>query len=154
VINFDHILPRLFVGTCPRSAVDVDRIRNGPRVSAVLNLQTDRDFADYKIDWPQLEECYRVRNVTVRRVPIIDFNVADLRDNLVSAVDTLDQLLASEHIVYLHCTAGIGRAPTTAVAQLAMRGGWDLNAAVELVISRRSCTPNLDVIRAVMDGPS
>ena len=154
MINFDRILPQLFVGTCPRSAVDVDRICNDARVSAVLNLQTDRDFAEYEIDWSRLEDHYRARNVTVRRVPIIDFNVADLRRKLVSAVDTLEELLASDHTVYLHCTAGIGRAPTIAVARLALCGGWELDSAVEQVTSRRSCAPNLDVIRAVMHGTS
>ena len=152
MINFDRIGPQLFVGTCPRSVVDVDRIHNSARVSAVLNLQTDRDFAEYKIDWPRLEEHYRARNVAVRRVPIIDFNAADLRNKLVLTVDTLEELLASEHTVYLHCTAGIGRAPTTAVAWLTLRGGWELDSAMELVTSRRSCAPNLDVIRSVMDS--
>ncbi len=154
MINFDRIVPQLFVGTCPRSTVDVDRIRNSAGVSAVLNLQTDRDFAEYKIDWSRLEDHYRTRNVTLRRVPIIDFNAADLRSKLVSAVDTLEELLASEHTVYLHCTAGIGRAPTTAVARLALRGDWELDSAVELVMSRRRCAPNIDVIRAVMAGTS
>lgn len=154
MINFDRIIPGLLVGTCPRNAVDVDRICSSARVSAVLNLQTEQDFADYKIDWPRLEDQYRVRNVMVRRVPIIDFNAADLRRKLISAVDTLEELLASEYTVYLHCTAGIGRAPTVAVARLALRGGWELDGAVEQVTSRRSCTPNLDVIRSVMHGTS
>ena len=154
MINFDRILPRLLVGTCPRSAVDVDRICRSARVSAVLNLQTDQDFADYKIEWPRLEDHYRDRNVMVRRVPIIDFNAADLRSKLMSAVDTLEELLASEHTVYLHCTAGIGRAPTVAVARLALCGGWELDRAMEQVTSRRSCAPHLDVIRAVIHGTS
>jgi protein-tyrosine phosphatase len=58
------------------------------------------------------------RHSALRRVPVRDFDAAELRSKLPECVRNLDGLLSAGHLVYLHCTAGINRSPTVAMAFL------------------------------------
>ena len=146
MIHFSQILPELYVGTHPRTAVDLERLAGSLGATAVLNLQTDRDLTDWGIDWTRLEEAYRQHNVVLRRVPIVDFDPQDLRERLSQAVDILDQMLRGGHRVYLHCTAGAERAPSTAIAYLTWCRGWSLQEATSHVERVRECAPSIDAI--------
>ena len=64
------------------------------------------------------------RASTPRRVPARDFDEDDLRQNLPQCVAALDQLLTAGNTVYVHCTAGMGRAPSTVIAYLVWREHW------------------------------
>lgn len=66
-MDYSQILPRLFVGPCPKDRDDIDRLNNETGVTAVVNLQTDGDFSYWGIDWPVLEALYRETEVEVRR---------------------------------------------------------------------------------------
>lgn len=147
MINFNRILPELFLGTHPRTNVDVQRLHGALRVSAVLNLQTDEDFARWRVDWARLQRTYLEKGIVVERVPIVDFDADDLRARLAAAVGALDEMLRSEHVVYLHCTAGAGRAPATAIAYLAWCRGWSIDRAHSFVTERRTCSPSMEAIR-------
>jgi len=75
-----------------------------------------------------------------------------LREKLLECVDTLVQLLAAGHTVYLHCTAGIGRSPTVAIGYLHCHLGWQLDAAVRYVKQVRQCSPHVEALRrAILD---
>lgn len=108
MINLTLINRRIFIGTYPHSEVDMDRLRSGPKISAVLNLQTDADFSP-----------------------------DDLERKLALASDLLHQLITIGHRVYVHCTAGIGRAPAGVTGYLAWYEGMELEAAGEKVKSLR-----------------
>ncbi|MDH3689882.1 MAG: dual specificity protein phosphatase family protein [Gammaproteobacteria bacterium] len=146
MINFSQILPQLFIGSQPRSEVDVGVLKRAG-IGAVLNLQTDKDFIDWGIDWNQLEQHYAQQAIAVSRVPILDFNPVDLSAKLVSAAEELDRMLTPHQRVYLHCTAGIGRAPTVAIAYLSWHRDMELDEAHTLVTEARSCAPSVDAIR-------
>ncbi len=146
VIHFSQILPELYVGSHPRSAVDLERLVGSLGTTAVLNLQTDRDLDDWNIDWTRLEKSYRHHSVVLRRVPIVDFDREDLCERLSQAVDTLDEMLRGGHRVYLHCTAGAERAPSTAIAYLTWCRGWSLQQATSHVERVRDCAPGIDAI--------
>ena len=45
-MDYDQVLPRVFVGSYPASLEDIDRLVRDAGITAVLNLQTDED-ADY-----------------------------------------------------------------------------------------------------------
>jgi hypothetical protein len=45
-MNLNHILPRLFIGSCPTHADDINHLKVDYGITAILNLQTDSDF-DY-----------------------------------------------------------------------------------------------------------
>ena len=60
-MDVDRILPKLLVGSCPVDRHNVESLKTRRGVTAVLNLQTDDDFAAWGIDWPKLEAAYRAR---------------------------------------------------------------------------------------------
>ena len=149
MINLTLIKPPVFIGTYPQNDVDLHRLQSGPKITAVLNLQTDDDFAALGIDWEKMEKGYEARGMVCQRLPIVDFSPQDLEQHLETAADLVDQLVGVGHRVYIHCTAGVCRAPATAIGYLTWHDGMDLNEAYELVKSLRSCDPYIDVIRAV-----
>jgi protein-tyrosine phosphatase len=147
VINLTRIQPELFVGTCPRTPVDVDRLTSGPHITAVLNLQTDEDFIDQGLDWDAVHNRYQSRDLVIARWPIRDFDPQDLRERLNGAVEQLHALLGVGHRVYVHCTAGMGRAPGVVIAYLSWIQGWELEQAYRFVTDQRPCAPYIEAIR-------
>ncbi|KAL6586306.1 Phosphoglucan phosphatase DSP4, chloroplastic [Orobanche minor] len=51
-------------------------------------------------------------------------------------------------VTYIHCTAGLGRAPATALAYMFWVQGYTLNEAHTLLMKKRSCFPKLDAIKS------
>ncbi|MEK7406650.1 MAG: dual specificity protein phosphatase family protein [Acidobacteriota bacterium] len=148
------MLPRLFVGSHPACAEDIDRLAAEIGITAVLNVQTDDDLHYYGLTWPPLAAYYARRRIEARRAPVRDFDAADLRARLAGCVLALDELLAAGHKVFLHCTAGAARSPAVAIAWLVWRQRWPLEEAVTYVTQRRHCSPNVEAIRqALADRP-
>jgi len=147
MINFDRITRSIFVGTYPQSRLDIDRLRAGPRITAVVNLQSDMDMKALGVSWPKLRKHYSSCEITVYRHPIRDFDPDDLTARLRSAVTQVGDLEAVGHRVYIHCTAGVGRAPAVAIGHLAWNLGWDLEEAYAFVRERRACDPYITAIR-------
>ena len=146
MINFSRILDNLIVGSCPATAVDARRLAQAG-ITAVVNLQSDADFRRLGIDWTALENLYHELGVAVYRVPMIDFDEADIARLLPQAADSLNRALGVGHRVYLHCTAGKERSPTTAVAWLAWYGGYTLDEALALVGEARVVNPYAEAVR-------
>ena len=141
--NPPQVVRRIF----PADAEDIKRLRYDFGVTAVLNVQTDEDLANWGVDWPQLEAGYRRSGIEVRRVPVQDFERSDLRAKLPECVAALDELLQTGNTVYVHCNMGVNRSPTIAIAYLHWVLGWELNQAVQYVITRRECDPYVETIR-------
>src|SRR5581483_2168083 len=85
----------------------------------------------------------------LRRSPMVEEQL-ELRAKLCAAIEALDELIAQGHIVYLHCTAGIGRAPTVAIGYLHNCLGWQFEDAVTHVKMRRHCAPHLEALRLAL----
>ncbi len=136
-MDLDKILPQLFVGSCPRNVQNIDLLRQELGVTAVLNVQTDDDFDDWGIDWDQLARHYRKAGIDVRRVPVRDFDHDHLREQLPECGRILDELLRNGHTVYVHCSAGVNRSPSTVIVYLHWYKGVDLEEAVEFVMVHR-----------------
>jgi len=146
-MDFSQILPQLFVGSCPRSPEDIDLLRWKASITAVVNLQTEGDFAYWDIDWPELEIHYGRAGMEVRRVPVVDFNPDSLRENLPLCVEAVDDLMKDGHTVYVHCNVGVNRSPSTIIAYLHWIEGRELDEAVDHVMGCRACDPYVDAIR-------
>ena len=146
-MNLDKISDRLFVGSCLVTGDDVDWLKLNFGITAVLSLQTDEDFNYWKINWKRLENHYRKSDVEIRRVPVTDFDPNALRLRLPAAVDALGELMAAGHTVYVHCSAGINRAPTTAIAYLHWVEGQSLEEAHQHVTKCRACDPYIEAIK-------
>ncbi len=147
-VDYDPILPELFVGSYPESGEEIDQLKKETGITAVLSLQTDEDLDLLRLDWPALETCYKTSGIELRRVPVRDFDPEDLQAKLPECVRALDQLLSAGHSAFLHCTAGAGRSPTVAIAYLHWCRGWDLGQAAAHVKGCRPCSPSLDAIRS------
>jgi protein-tyrosine phosphatase len=146
-VYYVQILPTLFLGSQPRSAEEIDRLREELGITAVCNLQTDDDMRAVNVVWEPLDAHYRTSGIKLCRVPVRDFDPVDLREKLPDCVRVLRHLFAAGHIVYLHCTAGAGRSPTVAIAYLQWCLGWKLDQAVAHVKERWECSPNIEAIR-------
>ena len=117
-LDWGEIRHDLVIGSCPLRPAHVDRIHDGTGVTALLSLQTDDCRAALGIDYISLERHASGRGLLLVNAPIRDFDPADQRQRLPSAVRSLGQLLSGGNRIYLHCTAGINRAPLVALAYL------------------------------------
>lgn len=143
---------RLFVGSCPRREADLDQLQ-AMGITAVLNLQTDDDLSDQDIRWHVLERQYRHRGLRVRRVPVEDRGSSVLREKLGECVQVLGELIEGGNTVYLHCTAGLNRAPTVAIAYLHWVENRGLRDAADYVQQCRPCAPYMqEIARATREN--
>lgn len=148
-LTYAQILPRLFIGSHPRTIADIHRLRSEAGITAVLNIHTDDDMRSVRLDFPPLETYYKKCRIALRRTPMVE-EQTELRAKLCSAIQALSELLAEGHTVYLHCTAGIGRAPTVAIGYLHTCLGWDLDDAIAHVKLARQCAPHVEALRLAL----
>lgn len=136
MINFGRIETDIFLGSAPQTSVDVSRLKQ-MKITAVLSLQSDADFSAHRIDWQKLRSAYQYNDISVQRYPIIDFDEADLAKNLASPVEALGSLLANGHRVYVHCNAGVCRAPATVLGYLCHSRGMTIKQGLEYIRRNR-----------------
>jgi len=148
-LTYAQILPKLFIGSHPRTIDDIERLRREAGITAVLNIHTDDDMRAVSLDWAPLQAYYRTCPIVLRRSPMIEEQV-ELRAKLSQCIEVLNELLAEGHTVYLHCTAGIGRAPTVAIGYLHTCLGWELDEAIDHVKLLRQCSPHLEALRLAL----
>ncbi len=146
-MDVSSIAPKLYLGSHPASVDDVHRLKAEFGITAILCMQTDEDFDALSLDPLVLEAACRARQIEYRRVPVRDFDPADLQKHLPRCVEVLSELLDGSHTVFVHCTAGQGRSPSAVVAYLHWVEGRRLDEAIQWVTSCRFCSPNMNVIR-------
>jgi protein-tyrosine phosphatase len=71
----------------------------------------------------------------------VDFDTASLRASLPGTVTRLHSLLETGNTVYIHCTAGLGRAPGVAITYLHWLFDLSLEDAYSYFTERRKCNP-------------
>jgi protein-tyrosine phosphatase len=147
MIDYNRIQPRLLVGAFLESEHEIEMLRRQEGVTAVLNLQTNEDIGVGRFFAEPPETLYAASGVRLYRVPVRDFDESHLQQRLPECVTALHRLLEEGHTVYLHCTAGVNRSPTVAIAYLHWCLGWELDSAVKHVGERRYCSPKVDAIR-------
>ncbi|GFR41929.1 hypothetical protein Agub_g2722 [Astrephomene gubernaculifera] len=149
-LNYNRILPDLIVGSCLQTPADVDLLAEREGVTTVFCLQEDSDMEYFSLDIRPIQaRCAERGDIKHVRFPIRDFDPFDLRRKLPKAVTRL----AREHnpttgTVYIHCTAGLGRAPATALAYMFWLRGFQLDAGYELLRGKRLCSPRIEAIRS------
>ncbi|KAH8938038.1 hypothetical protein BDL97_16G061200 [Sphagnum fallax] len=127
-LDYNAIDDNFFVGSCPKDGVDIDKLSKDDRVTGILNLQQDKDFGNHNVNIASIEaECNKLR-ILYLRVPIHDDDTGDLTNNLPRAAGMLDKAISiDKRKVYLHCTAGVGRSPSVAVAYYFWIKGMDVS---------------------------
>ncbi len=145
------ISARLFVGEYPRPQ-DLAWLASQHRITAVVSLQDDDDLTAKGVDLHALRDAAVACDILFRRFPVADCDPGSLHIQLGPILHTLAELDSAGHVIYLHCNAGLNRAPTVAIAHLHARGGLDLEEACALVKSRRACGPYMQLLRAYFGG--
>ena len=116
-------------------------------IETVFGLQSDRDFDHYGINLKALLHSYALAGIHLHRIPIRDFDTSELAANLALGVQELTKALAPEQAkVYVHCTAGINRAPTLVAAYLMRAQKLSARDAFDFICMKRHCSPYLDVL--------
>ncbi|KAF8072853.1 DSP4 [Scenedesmus sp. PABB004] len=148
-INYNFVLPDLIVGSCLQGPADVDRLAAEAGVTTVFSLQEDCDMEYFGIDVAAIQARCKEVGVAHVRFPVRDFDPFDLRLKLPKAVARLAKAHNPRHgVAYIHCTAGLGRAPATALAYMYWLRGWQLPEALQALTSVRTCSPRIESIRA------
>jgi protein-tyrosine phosphatase len=143
--SVSEITDYLMVGEYPREQ-DLEWLRSEHRVTAIHNLQDDEDLRINALDIATLREVSARHAIKLVRTPIQDGSADDMADRLHAALIDLALLIGAKERVYLHCNAGLNRAPTLAIAYLRAHGGMSLNEALAHVKRRRSCGPFMTVL--------
>lgn len=145
-LSCDEVSEGIFVGTYPQTPEDVKHIKEKLGATAVLCLQDDNDFRALGIRWDLLERAYAAEGIKAVHEPVEDFSRRQLLRRLPDIVETLRKLIEGGHVVYLHCTAGLNRSPTVAIAYLVRHAGMSVVEATEQVTTARECFPYEDVL--------
>ena len=145
----DHtfVLDHLAIGEYP-TPEDVDWMRGTPLFSAVICLQDDDDLDRKGLSLRALERAYANGGIAFHHLPVPDGDADRLRERIDETVALVAQLLTRGERVYLHCNAGLNRAPTVAVAYLHVHHGQTLEAACALIKARRPCVPYMRMLAA------
>ncbi|MEO0368324.1 MAG: dual specificity protein phosphatase family protein [Pseudomonadota bacterium] len=150
MINFSRVEADIFVGSAPLNSVDVARLQQ-LKVTAVLSLQSDEDLKTHRIDWLKLQSAYSYNSVLLQRYPIQDFDENDLGVKLPIAVLGLHNLLTQGHRVYVHCNAGVCRAPGTILTYLCHFRGMEVEQGLAYLRKQRpQANPYLSAVNRAL----
>lgn len=151
--DYSLVDDRLFVGEYP-TPDDAGWLRATLGVTAVVNLQDEMDLASKFLRARDLDLAYREQQIAFHHLPICDGDGAALVAQLEQLVPLITDLIRTGGCVYLHCNAGMNRAPTVAIAYLHGARGVPLHEACATVKKRRSCLPYMKVLEAHYLGAS
>jgi len=148
-MNYALAFPRIIVGSCPQTADDVNKLQS-ENVGVIFCLQEDNDMKHFDLDIVPIQDKAAELNITHVRCPIKDFDPFQLRQRLPEAVRLLQEKMEAkpDQVAYIHCTAGLGRAPGTALAYQFWMRGMCLDEAYAQLFSVRRCHPQIGMIRA------
>lgn len=127
--------------------VHLPRIQSEGGASAVLSLQHDACLAYWGIDYAAMLRKAAGLGLRMERCQIRDFDVADMRRRLPVAVSLLADMIARGHRVYVHCTAGMGRAPLVVLGYLVLAEGVPTDRAIRHIRAvRPEAVPSLEAL--------
>ncbi|KAK9061018.1 hypothetical protein SSX86_018198 [Deinandra increscens subsp. villosa] len=147
-MNYNLITENLIVGSQPQKPEDIDHLKEEQNVAYILNLQQDGDITYWNIDLESIVERCKQLGICHMRRPARDFDPDSLRSMLPKAVSSLEWAISEgKGRVYVHCTAGLGRAPAVAIAYMFWFSDMDLNTTYDTLTAKRPCGPNKKAIR-------
>ncbi|KAK6933471.1 AMP-activated protein kinase, glycogen-binding domain [Dillenia turbinata] len=149
-MSYNFIRPDLIVGSCLQKPEDVDKLRS-VGVRTIFCLQQDPDLEYFGVDINAIREyAATFDDIQHIRAEISrDFDAFDLRMRLPAVVSKLYKAINQNGgVTYIHCTAGLGRAPAVTLAYMFWVQGYKLGLAHDLLQSKRSCFPKIDAIKS------
>jgi len=153
-LYFHEVSPNLFCGTQPRNPEEVLALANLHDIRTIVNLQQDGDMQYWGVDFGANERACHEHGVRLVRTPARDFDPDSLRNMLPRAVRAVVEGLDRGDRVYVHCTAGLGRAPGVCIAYLYWYADRHsdqplsyLDDSYRSVTTTRPCGPKKDAVR-------
>jgi len=144
-LSWGQVTPTVFVGSCPLTVNDLGQIQAGTGATAVLSLQHDECLANWHIDYTNMQRAGTELGMKMARCPIRDFDVEDMRRQLPGAISILAGLVDAGHMVYVHCTAGLGRSALVALGYLTLVKNCSMDDAMQLILKARpGAVPSLE----------
>lgn len=136
-LNWGQITDHIVIGTCPMEPDDLRRIHDEAGAAGVLSLQHDDCLAYWGINYKVMCRAGTSLGLVMQRRPIRDFDMADVRRCLPGAILMLANMLVQGHRIYVHCTAGMGRAPVVVLGYLTLVAGYSLDEATRFLLEGR-----------------
>ncbi|KAG2486009.1 hypothetical protein HYH03_015322 [Edaphochlamys debaryana] len=146
-LYYHEVLPNLICGTQPRNVADVDELFEAERITHILNLQQDKDMHYWGVKLEDIRRACAKHSINHMRRPARDFDPHSLRRTIPGAVHSLSSALSGGGRVYVHCTAGLGRAPAVCIAYMYWFTPMQLDEAYKSLTTLRPCGPKRDAIR-------
>ncbi|KAL6509380.1 Phosphoglucan phosphatase lsf2, chloroplastic [Orobanche gracilis] len=147
-MNYTLITENLIVGSQPQKIEDIDHLKEEQNVGYILNLQQDKDVEYWGIDLQSTMSRCKELGIRHMRRPARDFDPDSLRNGLPKSVSSLEWAISEGNgRVYVHCTAGLGRAPAVAIAYMFWFCNMNLATAYDTLTLKRPCGPNRKAIR-------
>lgn len=145
------------------SAFDVSILKEAAGVDTIVSLQEPQDSLHWGVSVEEIEGAAASLGIRRLSCPLKDFDPTSLRRRLAKAASVVSEERRKGRRVYLHCTAGLGRAPAVAIATMWWEGVREarcstreddaparscLSSAYEALTSIRPCGPNREAIRS------
>ncbi len=140
-----EITRHLLIGEYPRPD-DIGWLKESFAVTAVHNLQDDDDLRIHGLDLTAVRAECDANDIRFVRTPIQDGSADAMAERLRVGLEALHSLIAAGGRVYLHCNAGLNRAPTLAIGYLRAHEKMSLDEAVAHVKKRRACGPFMTIL--------
>jgi protein-tyrosine phosphatase len=123
VFEYNYIDENVIIGTnaCCKMHFDEDLLKDG--VTCDISLEGEH------VDQPNGVECYLW-------LPTID-HTPPTKDQVMTGIQSLEEMLRQKKKVYIHCKNGHGRAPTFYASFLILKRGLSVEAAIEAIRSKR-----------------
>jgi protein-tyrosine phosphatase len=100
------------VSSYPNSLDDIEHIRRYG-VNAVINLQTEKQMQERRVEWPMVQRMYKNNDIqAVFHYPIDEMS-SNYHMKMFEVAQRLQDLIENKNrTVLIHCTSGVSRAPT------------------------------------------
>lgn len=144
----DMVDEGLWVGPAPRTDGDFRRLA-ALGVQEVLSLQPEEEARAIGVPPEDAARMAATHGLALHRVPIRDFDVRSMASGVPGAVRLLRDLRARGRQVYVHCNAGINRAPTVAAGYLALAHDLTGAQACEWITAAHPCAPDRHVVGTI-----
>lgn len=134
ILRYSRVTPALYVG--PQHRANGKRALTQAGIAYILNMRSEFDDAAHNLtlDAPPDGSPADAR-ASYCHLPTPDDEAPSMA-HLAQGIAFIESAIDSGGKVYIHCSAGVGRAPTMAAAYL-IRRGYGADAALDLIRSAR-----------------
>lgn len=139
LLRYSRVTPALYVG--PQHRANGKRALAQAGIAYILNMRSEFDDAAHNLI-PDTAPADPTPRASYCRLPTPDDEAPSMA-HLAEGIAFIENAIGSGGKVYIHCSAGVGRAPTMAAAYL-IRCGYAADEALDLIRKARpfiSVTP-------------